>query len=59
MIPIDMPFEFKRSQFLVLLILTNKAQGRSQQVRGLNWENSCFARGQLYIAYSFSPVNSI
>ena len=49
--PTDMPFEFKRLQFLMRLTFAmtiNKAQGQLLQVCGLNLENQCFSRGQLY-----------
>ncbi|XP_003740209.1 ATP-dependent DNA helicase RRM3-like [Galendromus occidentalis] len=55
MIPIDLPFEFKRLQFpirLAFAMTINKAQGQSLQVCGLDLENSCFSHGQLYVATS-------
>ncbi|GFV00106.1 ATP-dependent DNA helicase PIF6 [Trichonephila clavipes] len=55
MIPIDMPFEFKRLPFPVRLAFAmtiNKAQGQSLQVCRLNLENQCFSHGQLYVACS-------
>ena len=55
MIPIDIPFEFKRMQFPVRLAFAmtiNKAQGQSLQVCGINLENPCFSHGQLYVACS-------
>ncbi|XP_067140991.1 ATP-dependent DNA helicase pif1-like [Centruroides vittatus] len=55
MIPTDMPFEFKRLQFLVRIVFAmtiNKAQGQSLQVCGLDLENLCFSHGQLYVASS-------
>ena len=54
-IPTDMPFEFKRLQFPVRLafpMTVNKAQDQSLEVCGLNFENPCFALGQLYVAHS-------
>jgi len=54
-IPTDVPFEFKRLQFLVRLAFAmtiNKAQGQSLQVCGLNLENPCFSHKQLYVACS-------
>uniref|UniRef100_A0A2H1VCF4 SFRICE_038769 n=1 Tax=Spodoptera frugiperda TaxID=7108 RepID=A0A2H1VCF4_SPOFR len=45
MIPTDMPFEFKRLQFPILLAFAmtiNKSQGQSLKVCGLNLEYSCF-----------------
>jgi ATP-dependent DNA helicase PIF1 len=55
MIPTDMPFQFKRLQFLVRLAFAmtiTKAQGQSLQVCALNLENPCFAHGQLYVTCS-------
>ena len=55
MIPTDMPFEFKRLQFLVRLAFAmsiNKAQGQSLKVAGINLESPCFSHGQLYVACS-------
>ena len=49
----DMPFEFKRLQFPVILAFSmtiNKAQCQSLQVYGLNLENPCFAHRQLYVS---------
>ena len=54
-IPTDMPFEFKRIQFpirLAFTMTTNKSQGQSLSVCGLNLENACFSHGQLYVACS-------
>ncbi|XP_049316519.1 ATP-dependent DNA helicase pif1-like [Bactrocera dorsalis] len=55
MIPTDMPFNFKRLQFPVRLsfaMTINKAQGQTFQICGVNLEESCFSRGQLYVACS-------
>ncbi|KAJ8895238.1 hypothetical protein PR048_000563 [Dryococelus australis] len=55
MIPTDIPFEFKRLQFPVRLVFAmtiNKYQGQSLSVCGINLENPCFSRGQLYVACS-------
>lgn len=54
-IPTDMPFEFKRLQFpirLAFAMTINKSQGQSLNVCGLNFEESCFSHGQLYVACS-------
>ena len=59
-LPIDMLFEYKRLQFpfrLVFSMTNNKAQGQSLQVCGLNFENLCFAHGQLYV-YMFASGKS-
>ena len=54
--PNDLPFEFKRLQFSVLLAfaMTNdKAQGQTLKVKGgINLEIPCFSHGQLYLACS-------
>jgi ATP-dependent exoDNAse (exonuclease V), alpha subunit - helicase superfamily I member len=55
MIPTNMPFEFKRIQFpirVAFAMTTNKSQGQSLSVRGLNLENPFFSHGQLYVACS-------
>jgi len=55
MIPTGMPFEFKRLQFPVRLafaMTTNKSQGQSLSVCGINLENPYFSHGQLYVACS-------
>ncbi|XP_017461157.1 PREDICTED: uncharacterized protein LOC108354487 [Rhagoletis zephyria] len=55
MIPVDVPFEFKRLQFPVRLAFAmsiNKAQGQTLKVCGLNLKNPCFSHGQLYVACS-------
>jgi ATP-dependent DNA helicase PIF1 len=55
LIPIDMPFEFKRLQFPVRLSFAmsiNKAQRQTLQVCGLDLEEPCFSHGQLYVACS-------
>ncbi|XP_076638318.1 ATP-dependent DNA helicase Pif1-like [Colletes latitarsis] len=52
-IPIDMPFDFKRLQFPVRLAFAmtiNKSQGQALSVCGINLENPCFSHGQLYVA---------
>lgn len=54
-IPNDTPFDFKRLQFTVHIAFSmtiNKEQGQSLQVCGLNLENPCFTRGQLYVLCS-------
>jgi ATP-dependent DNA helicase PIF1 len=45
MIPTDMPFDFKRLQFPVRLVI--KAQEQSLQVCELNLESPCFSHGPL------------
>lgn len=55
MVPTDMPFEFKRLQFLVRLAFArsiNKAQGQSHKVAGIHFKTPCFSHGQLYVACS-------
>lgn len=55
MIPVDLPFEFKRLQFPVRLAFSmtiNKAQGQSLRICGINLESHCFSHGQLYVACS-------
>jgi len=45
MIPIDMPFKFKRIQFpirVAFAMTINKSQGQSLSICSLNLENSCF-----------------
>ncbi|XP_017461789.1 PREDICTED: uncharacterized protein LOC108355126 [Rhagoletis zephyria] len=47
MIPVDVPFEFKRLQFPVRLAFAmsiNKAQGQTLKECGLNLKNPCFSR---------------
>ena len=54
-IPTYLPFDFKRLQFPVRLAFAmtiSKSQGQSLEVCGINLELPCFARGQLYAAYS-------
>jgi ATP-dependent DNA helicase PIF1 len=53
MIPTDVPFVFKQLQFPVQLafyLTINKSQGQSLSVCGINLENTCFSRCQLYVA---------
>ena len=55
LMPVDMPFEFKRLQFPVRLsfaITINKSQGQSLGVVGLYLESPCFSHGQLYVGSS-------
>lgn len=55
MIPTDMPFQFKRSQFpirLAFAITINKAHGKSLELCGLALDVDCFSHGQLYVACS-------
>ena len=55
LIPIDLPFNFKRIQFPVRLafaVSINEAQGQSQKIVGIYLQNSCFSHGQLYVACS-------
>ncbi|GFT42632.1 ATP-dependent DNA helicase [Trichonephila clavipes] len=54
-IPTELPFQFKRVQFLVkpsFAVTINKAQGQTLQVVGVHLERRCFSRGQLYVACS-------
>jgi ATP-dependent DNA helicase PIF1 len=54
MIPTDVSVEFKRLQFpvrLTFVMTIKKAQGHRYK-RGLNFENTCFLHGQLYVACS-------
>ncbi|KII60257.1 hypothetical protein RF11_08311 [Thelohanellus kitauei] len=56
LIPINMPFEFKRLQFPVpptFAMTINKAQGQPVQARGLNLKYPCFTYKQLYEAFSW------
>jgi len=51
----DMVFKIKRLQLpigLAFATTINKAQGQYLQMCGLNLENECFSRGQLYVACS-------
>ncbi|VDM99391.1 unnamed protein product, partial [Onchocerca ochengi] len=53
MIPTDMRFQFKKLQFpirLVFAFTTNKAQGQSLELCGLDLETDCFSHGQIYVA---------
>lgn len=56
MIPSNSPIQFKRlQQFPIRLTITmtiNKVQGQSIQICRLNFKNSCFSDGQLYVTYS-------
>ncbi|CAM1327207.1 Uncharacterised protein r2_g3622 [Pycnogonum litorale] len=55
LIPLDMPFEFKRLQFPVKVSLAmsiNKAQGQSLKVTGLHLLQPCFSHGQLFVGCS-------
>ena len=55
LMPVDMPFEFKRLQFPVRLSLSitiNKSQGQSLGVVGLYLKSPCFTHGQLYVGSS-------
>jgi hypothetical protein len=48
LIPTDLPFDFKRLQFLVRFAFAmsiNKAQGRSMKIAGIHLENPCFSHG--------------
>jgi ATP-dependent DNA helicase PIF1 len=51
----DMPFEFKRLQFLVRLAFAmsiNQSQEQSLKVVGINVEAPCISHGELYVARS-------
>ena len=55
MVPTDVPFQFKRLQFLeglAFAMAINKFQGQSLSVCGVNLENSCSSHGELYVACS-------
>lgn len=59
-VPIDIPFEFKRLQFPVRLAFAmtiNKSQGQSLSVCGVNLENPCFSHGQLIALFIYAPGN--
>ncbi|GBL79097.1 hypothetical protein AVEN_92353-1 [Araneus ventricosus] len=54
-IPSDFPFQFKRIQFHVRLsfaMSTNKAQGQSLKIVGLDLLRPCFSHGELYVGCS-------
>lgn len=55
LIPSDLPFTFKRTQFPVRLAFAmsiNKSQGQSLKVVGIDLRDDCFSHGQLYAALS-------
>ena len=56
MIPTDLPFQFRRLQFLIRLAFAittiNKAQGQSLEKCGIGLNTDCFSHGQLYLACS-------
>ena len=55
MIPMYLPFQFKRSQFPIRLTFTitiSKAQGQSLEKFGIDLNADCFFHGQLYVACS-------
>ncbi|UYV63474.1 hypothetical protein LAZ67_2004170 [Cordylochernes scorpioides] len=61
-IPNDLPFNFRRLQFPVMVAFAmtiNKSQGQTLQVVGVHLESPCFSHGQLYVACSrvSSPKN--
>ena len=54
-IPSDLPFSFKRTQFPVRLCFAmtiNKAQGQTFETVGLDLDENPFSHGQLYVALS-------
>jgi ATP-dependent DNA helicase PIF1 len=54
-IPTDVPIQFKRLQFPIILVFAmtiNKSQGQTMSVFGLDLSTSYFSHGQLYVAYS-------
>ena len=55
MIPTELPFQFKRTQFPVKVsfaMTITKAQGKSLKVVGLNLSQLCFSHGQFYVGCS-------
>jgi ATP-dependent DNA helicase PIF1 len=62
LIPMDLPFNFKRLQFPVTVAFTitiNKSQGQSIKYCGVDLRLPCFSNGHLYVACSRvgSPTN--
>jgi hypothetical protein len=62
LIPMNLPFSFKRLQFPVrpaFAISINKSQGQSIKYCGVDLRSPCFSHGQLYVACSRvgSPKN--
>lgn len=54
-IPTDLPFQFRRLQFplkLCFAMTTNKSQGQTLKVAGVDLSVNCFSHGQLYVALS-------
>ncbi|GFX94399.1 ATP-dependent DNA helicase [Trichonephila clavipes] len=54
-LPINLPFQFKRVQFPVkpsFAVTINETQGQTLQVAGGHLEKRCFSHGQLYVASS-------
>ncbi|XP_050053940.1 uncharacterized protein LOC126549283 [Aphis gossypii] len=54
-IPTDVPIQFKRYQFPIILafaMIINKSQGQTMSVCGLDLSTPCFSHGQLYVACS-------
>lgn len=55
MIPTNLPFEFKRLQFPVLMCFAmtiNKSQGQTFKVIGVDLRSEVFSHGQLYVGLS-------
>jgi ATP-dependent DNA helicase PIF1 len=55
LIPMDLPFNFKRLQFPVRLAFTitiNKSQGQAIKYCGVDLRSPCFSHGQLHVACS-------
>ena len=55
MAPSELPFQFKRLRFPIKLafgMTTNKAQGQTLRVAGIDLTTQCSTHGQLYVALS-------
>uniref|UniRef100_A0A0L8G5E2 ATP-dependent DNA helicase n=1 Tax=Octopus bimaculoides TaxID=37653 RepID=A0A0L8G5E2_OCTBM len=54
-IPSNVPFQFKRLQFPIQVsfaISINTSQGQTLKIAGLQLEQPCFSRGQIYVRAS-------
>ena len=59
-IPTDLPFKFRRTQFPVRLcfaLTINKSQGQTFKVVGIDCSEEVFSHGQLYVALSRCGTN--